>query len=124
MKLRVISLYFPSINNEYGKKKVYTQQQKALLQQKRTETVWAAFWTNLFEFIEECKKNGEQLVVGGDWNVDVRTPALKEKFEAYQLFPGVTGKHDAETAPETYSKGSKPIDEFFVSPTLEIQAAG
>ncbi len=123
IKLRVLSVYVPIVSRLAGSKKVYNQQQKALLAMGIKKSVMSCFWDDFWEFIDDCIEGGEQLIISGDWNVDVRKAQFLEPFQRRNLLPAVTGKHGT-SGPETASRGSVPIDEIMVSSTLQIQAAG
>ena len=121
--MRVISVYFPTAQNKFGPKKVHIQQQKALLRQKVKTTVWDTFWKDLWTQVDEWLEQGDQLVIGGDWNMDVRKEKFLKGFKDRDLIPAITGKHGSK-GPATHNRGSLPIDEIFVSSTLQVIAAG
>ena len=73
--------------------------------------------------IDKWLYDGEQLIIGRDWNENVYNTSLLDNFQRRILFPVITSNHK-QTAPETYNGGSRPIDEFFASPTLNISACG
>ena len=81
---------------------------------------WEDFWTDIDKWLED----GEQLVIiSGDWNTDVTKDNFLEDFEKRELVPDMSSIH-GENLPETHNNGSHPIDDIFVSQTLEIHAAG
>ena len=123
IKIRVISVYYASEVKEFGRKKAYTQQQRAILKMKRKESVVELFWKDLFQEIDKWLDAGEQLIIGGDWNTDVRNKKFLKEFEDRQIVPAITGKHGIN-GPETYARGSKPIDEILISSTLGLKRAG
>ena len=81
------------------------------------------FWSNFWSCVDKWLSDGEQLLIGGDWNENVYNTSLLDNFQRRNLFPVITSNHK-QTAPETYNGGSKPIDDFFASPTLNISACG
>ena len=123
IKLRVISIYFPCTMFSDGFKTVVSQQQKALLQMKQTGSVWKNYWVDLWRFVDKCLEEGDQIIVGGDWNADVRQERFQEEFRKRFLVPAIINAHGNE-GPETYNRGRKPIDEIFITSTLEISACG
>ena len=50
--LRVVSVYFPVLATVYGNKKVYCQQQKALLNMEVEQPVWKIFWRDFWTILE------------------------------------------------------------------------
>ena len=123
IRLRMISVYFPNTATSYGNKKVYCQQQKALVEAGITKPVWMTFWEDLWKEIDKWIEQGEQLIIGGDWNQDVRREIFLRPFRKRNLIPAITHKHGSN-GPETFNNGSKPIDEIFTSMTIKVQAAG
>ncbi len=121
--LRIVSVYVPCMSTQYGSKKVYCQQQKALLQLGIKEPTIVRFWKDFWEQIDEWIDDGDRLIIGGDWNADVRKEVVMKPFTERNMVPAVITKHGLD-GPETYQRGSKPIDEFFVSTGIEITAAG
>ena len=119
----MVSVYFPVFATTYGNKKVYCQQQKALLGLGVAEPVWKVFWRDFWECIDKWLEDGENLIIGGDWNRDVRDQKFLKPFRDRGLVPAITGTH-GEQGPETYNKGTKPIDEIFVSNAIRVKAAG
>ncbi len=123
LRLRIISVYVPHKNHTAGKINAYSQQQDALLKMGLTEDPITLFWNDLWTFVDKCTDNGEQIILAGDWNEDVRTDNFRNKFLERGLLPSITGIH-GEDGPETYNRGTNPIDEIFVSANLEISACG
>ena len=99
------------------------QQKLALLQMKSKLTVFQAFWKDLWKSVDEWMAEGNQIVLGGDWNIDVRKSQFLKEFQSRNLVPAITGKHGTQ-GPETYRRGRYPIDEIFVSTTLQVKACG
>ena len=123
MNLRFVAVYVPCIAQTYGEKKVYCQQQKALLsmgiKRQVMDTFWKDFWTQIDEWLDK----GDNLIIGGDWNHDVRKDDFLQDFKNRNLIPAVINKHGIN-GPETYNRGRSPIDEIFVSSTMVVQKAG
>ena len=124
IRLRVVSVYFATKPQEFGDRKAYIQQQNALLKLKIPGDPITNFWNDFWRALDKWIDDGEQLVICGDWNRDVRDEAFVEEFVSRNLHPAVTGKHDASKAPETYNGGRLPIDEIFISSTLSLKHAG
>ena len=99
------------------------QQKAALLKQLRKESVYKAFWNDFWKEVDKWRENGEQLVISGDWNVDVRKSSFLKPFKDRHLIPSNIQSHGLN-GPGTYQQGKKPIDEIFISDTLQLQACG
>ena len=63
-------------------------------------------------------ETGDQLVIGGDVNEDVRTCPLSQRLKALGLVELLTNTHGID-GPPTYNRGSAPINGIYVSPTLQ-----
>ena len=122
LRTRVVSVYVPIVTKYHGHKKVFCQQQNALLNMKVPGQVITTFWKDFWQQIDEWLEAGEQLVIGGDWNADVTKKWTKE-FTKRLLLPVVTGKHK-DNIPSTHNNGSYAIDEIFASATLGVKSAG
>ena len=123
ISLRFISAYVPHVNKSHGHINVYAQHQDALLKMGITTNPITCFWDDFWEMVDEALANGEQLIIAGDWNTDVRNIDFRNKFLDRGLIPAITGTH-GDNGPETYNRGSNPIDEIFVSAHLDISACG
>ena len=123
MKLRVLSVYVPHNNKSQGKFNAFSQQQDALLKMGIRKDPISVFWEDLWQETEQWVQDGEQIIMAGDWNQDVRNESFKEKFSTFGLIPSITDRH-GDNGPETYSRGSNPIDEIFVSASLNITSCG
>ena len=122
--LRIVSTYVPIVTKSHGNKTVHAQQHAALLRLKETKPVITTFWTDFWKQIDKWLADGEKLVINGDWNQHVQSDALVKAFEARNLIPVVTGGRHEGDPPETYNKGSYPIDECFASAELRIKKCG
>lgn len=122
IRTRVVSVYVPHVAKEHGSKKIFCQQQEALLNNKVSGAVLTVFWKDFWEQIDFWLDSGEQLVIAGDWNKDVRMDWI-QPFTERQLIPAITHRHPDDYQP-TCNKGSKPIDEIFHSSSIKIKAAG
>lgn len=123
VKLRMISCYVPHTATEHGAKKIFCQQHKALLQMGIKEGVAETYWNDFWQDIDSWLEAGEQLIICGDWNVDVRSKNFLRPFRERNLIPSITNKH-GNSGPGTHNRGSDPIDEIFISQTLQVTKAG
>ncbi len=88
-KMRIISVYVPCLARSYGCRKVYCQQQKALLTMGTKGSVLDIFWKDLWEQIDNWREAGDQIVMGGDWNSDVREEKFLQQFRSRNLIPSI-----------------------------------
>ena len=121
--IRFVSVYVPNVTKEHGEKKIFCQQQQALLHLKVSGAVLTTFWKDFWDQIDKWISKGEQLVIGGDWNEKVTAHKFLEPFQERGLLPAIQLRHGT-SLPPTYNRGSKPIDEIFVSQTLDVIQAG
>jgi len=82
-----------------------------------------AFDEDLSEAITKWNEDGDIIIVGVDYNGDVRSDATAEFFNNLGLREVILERHGM-SAPETYADGSKPIDGIFVSYSVDIAAGG
>jgi hypothetical protein len=120
---RVVSVYVPCIARTFGCRKVYCQQQKALLKMGKVGSVLKVFWEDLWSQVDTWREEGNQLIMAGDWNTDVQNKEFLQPFLERSMVPAITHQHGTQ-GPETFSGGSMPIDEIFCSSSLQVQAAG
>ena len=123
ISLRIVSVYVPHLNKTHGHLNVYAQHQDALLTMGIAINPIKCFWEDFWAMIDECIQNGEQLIIAGDWNTDVRKEDFTNRFLDRNLVPAITESH-GKNGPETYNRGSNPIDEIFISANLDISACG
>ena len=68
---RIITIYVPTKPTVWRDRKVYFQQQNALTIDNITECPLKVFWKDLWELVDTCKKDEEQIILMRDWNQDV-----------------------------------------------------
>ena len=117
IKTRIVTMYVPKEPDKHTFQRIYSQQQSALVKLGIAGSVqynfWRDFWTQVDKWLEE----GDQLVIAGDFNEDIRNPAFQNEFRKRQLIPAILNKHGPEL-PATHNSGKDPIDEIFVSSTI------
>jgi exonuclease III len=123
IKLRVISVYVPNTAKQYGIRKTYSQQQQVLLSKGIKTNPISIFWTDFWEMVDKSIEEGEQLIIGGDWNTDIRDEEFLQKFQERKIIPSIISRH-GKKGPETYHRGSVPIDEIFISKNISITKCG
>ena len=123
IKTRVVSVYVPRTSKDHTHQRIYCQQQAALLKLKVTGAVLTVFWEDFWEQIDKWRAQGDQLVIGGDWNEDIREEEFLKPFLERRLVPTNFVRHGPDL-PATHNAGKLPIDEIFVSETLEYKKCG
>ena len=78
---RVVSVYIPIIMKEHGHKKVSCQQQRALLSMGVKSHFITVFFQDFWEQIDKWLTQGDQLVICGDWNTDIRNKRFLKEFK-------------------------------------------
>lgn len=118
---RFVTAYCPcKSNNEAG---AYSQQLLALARDNRTgDEPRKVFWDDIREAITRWKDQGDQIIIGGDWNSD---------YDTTRLFFADIGLVDPNfdihgpNLPITYQRsGGSPIDAFFITAGIEIKSCG
>jgi hypothetical protein len=66
---------------------------------------------------------GESVVLLADWNADVRGEKTRKYMADLGMREVITEFHEDE-GPRTYNRGSKPIDEIFMTQDLYIVNGG
>eukprot|EP00978_Attheya_sp_CCMP212_P044879 scaffold325734_cov35-Attheya_sp.AAC.1 len=67
---------------------------------------------------------GDQIIFMGDLNDNVRSSKIVKFFEDLSMREIITGKHNSQQAPNTYDRGSKPIDGIWATFHLEPHRCG
>ena len=71
---RMVSVYVPIVTRKHGHKKVICQQQNALLKMGIVDQVIKVFWEDFWTQVDKWIEDGNQLIIGGDWNSNVTSP--------------------------------------------------
>ena len=80
MSISVISVYVPNTTLQTGTKKVHNQQKHALLSMSISQSVVTVFWSDFWKLIDEVLDNGENIVIAGNCNADVREERFLNPF--------------------------------------------
>jgi len=79
MALRVVSVYRPCASSG-GKRTAWSQHKAYFNDQNDDRDPRKAFMEDLATEIQEWTQEGDQVIVGGDLNEEIRGPAIKEFF--------------------------------------------
>ncbi len=74
------------------------------------------FWEDLKLELQHWQDEGDQIVLGGDWNTPIAK--VNDHLTSFNLKEAITAKHGLDEAPNTCISGSKPIDGIYVSHTF------
>ena len=81
------------------------------------------FWLDLGRDILRWTANGEQLIIAGDWNENVKEHNITDWMALFGLKEAVASLHSGRPPP-TYHRGSDPIDGIFISKELDPSRSG
>ena len=117
VSLRVVTVYRPVLNKT-GVLSVWNQQKSYFESVREDRCPREIFVQDLAAEATKWLATGDQLVIGGDINEDVRTCGLSTRLHDIGMVEIVTQSHGSE-GPATYNRGVAPIDAIYVSPTLQ-----
>ena len=106
MVLRCVSIYRP-VSNSSGASSVWSQHKRYLLSQNDDRDPQVAFWEDLRSEAEEWLRDGDQLIIGGDVNDEIRDPMVESFFDSLGLHNLIFEQHSPEQAPTTYFRNTK-----------------
>ena len=106
MVLRCVSVYRPVLDKA-NSGSVWNQHKRYLESQNDDRDPQAAFWLDLRSEIEEWLLSGDQLIIGGDVNDEVRSPFVDSFFSDLGLHNLIFEHHDPSNAPTTYFRNKK-----------------
>jgi len=97
MVLRCVSVYRP-VPNSTGASSVWNQHKRYLLSQNDDRDPQVAFWEDLRKEAQEWLREGDQLIIGGDINDEVRDPAVETFFSDLGMHNLIYEHHSPEWA--------------------------
>lgn len=114
MVLRVVSIYRPC-GNSGGERTAWAQHQAHLNDQNDDRDPRTAFLEDLKLEIQEWLSEGDQIIVGGDINDEVRSEPINQFFEDLGLHNLIFQRHEASGAPTTYfrNENNKVMDSMW-----------
>ena len=126
IRVRVISLYNALKRSAPGSTTAYMQQLQYLRKNDIVTDPMEKLVEDIIANITAWMSNGEKIILMGDMNEDTINPPKKglvTALYAVGLKEIIIDRHGT-MAPNTYNKGSRPIDGIFVSPTVRIRQGG
>ena len=122
INLRFVTVYRPVLNRT-GVLSVWNQQKSFFESIKEDRCPREMLVQDLLTEVAIWLATGDQLIIGGDINEDVRTCLLSRHLKDMGMIEILTKTHGVN-GPSTYNRGSAPIDGIFVSPTLQGTRCG
>ncbi len=118
---RFATVYRPVTSN--GAASAYQQHRQILLEQGIDTCPRKQLLTDLQEAISEWIATGDQIVVAGDFNEDVRDHPIRPMFDKFNMHELILAQH-GNNAPNTFRNGSTPIDAIFGTKGIDIISGG
>ena len=125
-KVSILTLYHPCNSSERMLGSAKMQQLRHLRKhyKKDTSTPHQAFQNDLKAQIQKFKKNGNEIIIMGDFNQDItQNTTLTRLLKAEGLKDAIYGKYGGNP-PQTYKWGSHPIDAIYTSSGINITQGG
>ena len=119
--LRFVTVYRPVLS--HGATSAYQQHRSVLLEQGIDECPRKKLMEDLRRDLEKWIEEGDQLLVAGDFNEDVRSGLVKSTFDDLNMDECIFRQH-GPNAPNTFQNGSVPIDGIFGSKGIDILLSG
>jgi hypothetical protein len=115
--LRVVTEYRP-VMNKTGVLSVWNQQKNYFESVHEDRCPREMFVQDLAAVATQWLATGDQLVIKGNVNKDIRTCGLSSRLQDMGMVEISTQSHGL-VGPATYNRGSAPNDTIYVSPTLQ-----
>lgn len=121
-KTHIVSIYRPVCST--GTTSAYQQQVASLAEILNIyECPRDLFFSDLRELLFPWQDSGDTIVVGGDFNEDIRSTTMINFFKELLMQEKILNRFDQQ-APNTYDRGSRPIDGIFCSAGLVVKSGG
>jgi hypothetical protein len=117
VSVRFISAY-RCVKNIHGPLSVWNQQRFMLDSNNQPDDPLEAFDQDLINNIKKWLSGGEQVMLGIDANEDVRYGTFAQRLRSECGLKEIMTKNLGPNLPNTYARGSNPIDGLFVSYSL------
>lgn len=121
-KTHIVSIYRPVASS--GTTSAYQQQVAALAANFDIyDCPRDVIFTDLQEMLSPWQTAGDTIIVGGNFNEDIRSTAITKFFNELFMQEAILPRSEQQ-APNTYNRGSRPIDGIFCSAGVDIQSGG
>ena len=124
LMLRVIAIYRPC--DSRGESTVAAQHRTFLLNEEIDENPRQVFLDDLSLEITEWRTTGDQLIITGDINDDIRSPLIQTMFASHDMHETILSLHPEEPPLATFiaNHQHKVIDGIWVSRGIQPVRAG
>ncbi len=119
--LRFVSVYRPVFSN--GATSAYQQHRSVLIEQGIDDCPRHTLLQDLQKQLVKWVGEGDQLIVAGDFNEDVRSATIRSVFDQVNMEEIILRQHGSN-APNTFMNGSLPIDGIFGTKGLDVLFCG
>lgn len=123
LRTRILSAYVPCKPSSYGTDKVYYQHERALLEDGILTDPIDQFWIDFWEEVDAWLADGDQVILMGDWNTEIRDPKIRQQFESRDLLPAALTRH-GDNGTGTCQGGKRIIDGIWSSSSIPIYRSG
>jgi hypothetical protein len=122
--VRAVTVYCP--HNTGGPESVYAQYRLYFNTQDDDGEPRTAFWDDLCKAVTIWLREGNQLIIGGDFNQDTSTIT---QFNQFSMRDALRQRHNSTTeelrgTPPTYNRGATTLDTIFGTPSLVCTYGG
>ena len=124
MALRIICAYRPCKPSTAGPNTAFSQQQRYMDTKKDTRCPRTAILEDLGKEIKQWLTEGDQIILMMDCNESTTSTSMRRWTESLGIKEIFLQKHQINSIPPTYNRGTKAIDGIFVSPALEPVKSG
>ncbi len=121
-KVRIVTVYRPVFSK--GALSAYQQHKCALLNTDIDTCPRQQILVDLRVMIEQWKADGEQLIIAGEFNEDVRGHTIKSFFDSVEMHELLLNLHPSATPTNTFVNGTAPIDGIFGTFNLQPVVGG
>ena len=125
-RLTVYSIYKPVLNNT-GPLSVYQQHRTHLMSAVTNPDPLAIYDSDLQQELQKRIDSGEHLVIGGDFNLDIKTGSLSTMLSTLGLQEAILSQHPSSPPQfSTYIRNdrNRVIDGIWITPSLHITKCG
>ena len=120
IRTRIVSIY--ALHKKGGPLSAIVQHQLYYLAQQNCDDPYNLFWRELTEQLVQWKEEGEQLILGGNWNLNITDYRIKRLQT--QLTLKIPHNKLHTKSPCTRYPGSNTIDFFLTTAGLHITKSG
>lgn len=123
--VRFISAYRP-VDNKIGESSVWNQHMRFWTEEGRKIDPIQAFDDDLITELTTWFNEGDTLILGMDYNTDIRQGPLQAAFKELNMKEGILTNHPGKSPPATQNtnRTRTPIDGIWMSAGIDVLASG